>query len=915
MVPSIAHLSKRLPSAVAGLLAFAAVVAGCQPETLPSTKVSEAKDVEAVPDVTPVDAVAGDVAEVDQQAADVAEVAGPECVQDGDCAAKAGPCQLAACVKDKCALAQKPATAACDDGDPCTVGDACNSAGACVPGTLPPKCDDDNACTSDSCVPKTGCVHAKKSSGPCEDGDKCTDGDHCLDGICKSGANDLCPCHVDADCAPKANWCTGPLVCNKSGKVNKCEPSGAGVVCTDPNPLDCKGVVCDPAAPELAKACTETVLKDGANCNDGIDCTMNDKCAAGECKFDANLCDCLTTQQCVKKYNTPGNLCKNKHFCDVDHVCKPLPDVVCPAADLGACATVTCNEATGKCEPTPIKAQPLACDDGNACTEGDHCAYPVGGVYSGQCVSGKDLCLCTSNADCAVKEDGDMCNGTLYCDKLTGTCQVNPATVVQCPTANDTVCQKTVCNKKTGLCDEVPSEWLKENCPPGTAGCGVYIKLPEGATPVYKGCEDGNPCTASSTCLAGQCTTEPTSYICGCSKDSDCASLGDKCKGSFYCNVESGKCQLNPATAVVCPASADSQCAKNVCDPKTGACKPEPIAKGDAYVPCEDGNACTKFDWCDLQGQCQSGQNHCICQTDADCAAKEDGNPCNGTLYCNKAAGKCQLNPATVVYCSPLFDTACRANKCQIATGKCAMVSRSDKSLCDDGNVCTASDSCLAGVCVGGANLCECDSSNDCSKKEDGNLCNGTLFCDLAAVPHKCKVNPATVVTCPSGQNTACMLNTCTPATGACAMAPHPQLFAQCDDGNPCTAGDVCVAGVCTGSANLCKCVLDSECAPLDDGDPCNGKLYCDKSAPPFACKTLPGSPIVCSGSGECIQSTCSPSTGTCTTVAVPGACDDGNPCTFDACTGTCSHSVIDDGVTPCSPGSPDKVCVAGQCK
>jgi len=243
------------------------------------------------------------------------------------------------------------------------------------------------------------------------------------------------------------------------------------------------------------------------------------------------------------------------------------------------------------------------------------------------------------------------------------------------------------------------------------------------------------------------------------------------------------------------------------------------------------------------------------------------------------------------------------------------MVARSDNSLCDDGNPCTASDSCQQGACVSGPNVCECASSNDCSKKEDGDLCNGTLYCDLTVVPHKCTVNPATVVSCPAGQNTACMLNTCKPATGACAMAPHPQLFALCDDGNPCTAGDVCMAGMCTASANLCSCVLDSDCGPLDDGNPCNGKLYCEKSAAPFVCKTLPGSPIVCSGGGECSQSACNPTSGTCVTVAVPGACDDGNPCTFDACSGTCSHAVIDDGATPCAPGSPEKVCVAGQCK
>jgi cysteine-rich repeat protein len=48
---------------------------------------------------------------------------------------------------------------ACDDGNPCNGVETCNTAtGQCVPGT-PLNCNDGNACTDDSCIPQTGCVH------------------------------------------------------------------------------------------------------------------------------------------------------------------------------------------------------------------------------------------------------------------------------------------------------------------------------------------------------------------------------------------------------------------------------------------------------------------------------------------------------------------------------------------------------------------------------------------------------------------------------------------------------------------------------------------------------------------------------------------------------------------------------------
>src|SRR5205085_466816 len=76
----------------------------------------------------------------------------------------------------------------CDDDQFCTVGDTCG-AGACIGGCAP-NCDDDNACTTDSCNEETdSCAAAPVEDGlTCDDGVFCTIDDVCHSGTCVGGA-------------------------------------------------------------------------------------------------------------------------------------------------------------------------------------------------------------------------------------------------------------------------------------------------------------------------------------------------------------------------------------------------------------------------------------------------------------------------------------------------------------------------------------------------------------------------------------------------------------------------------------------------------------------------------------------------------------------------------------------------------
>ncbi len=154
----------------------------------------------------------------------------------------------------------------------------------------------------------------------------------------------------------------------------------------------------------------------------------------------------------------------------------------------------------------------------------------------------------------------------------------------------------------------------------------------------------------------------------------------------------------------------------------------------------------------------------------------EDG--CTSDVQCDDG------NPCTDDACGP--------------SGACESVPNT--APCDDGNACTADDVCIGGVCTGGTNSCSCETTADCAIHEDGDACNGTLVCDPSSL---CVVDPATVVTCPTDQDTDCSKSTCVPATGECQLAPVATGTA-CDDSDTCTDGDHCRAGECVGGVELC---------------------------------------------------------------------------------------------------------------
>ena len=482
------------------------------------------------------------------------------------------------------------------------------------------------------------------------------------------------------------------------------------------------------------------------------------------------------------------------------------------------------------------------CDDGNPETKGDKCVL-------GACVAGTDTSICAENADCDAKEDGNVCNGTLYCDKLSQKCAVNKATIISCPTANDTACDKSTCNAGSGKCE---------------------LKSAKNGTP----CDDGDKCTAGDICLFGECSAGQQ-YSCVCKTNADCVTEddGDLCNGVAFCNQATKKCEPNPISVVQCQSVDDTACLINACQPKTGKCgmlptgevvkvcdlgaagtakacrfaaKP-PAAATVTNIPCEDGDSCTQGDRCQA-GKCSPGPDTCPCKSAADCLVEDDGDLCNGVPTCNVTTGKCDLLALTKpVYCSKADDTACVANQCDPKSGACGLAPRNFGKTCDDGQVCTIGEVCgLDGTCIGGKPN-TCDDKDACTQDKCASpTATSTGGCEH---PPLC------------GDGNLCTVDQCDGKTGKCTFSTGLMDGKTCPgDGNGCTINDACGKGVCAAGPTV-KCSLPTkacEAASCLSTGPTTFQCIVQDAKDGAACDD--GEP--CRINDRCKAGTCSPGDG-----------------------------------------------------
>ncbi len=724
------------------------------------------------------------------------------------------------------------------------------------------------------CQPGDGCF-----LDPCQDNGDCLSGwcvEHMGDDVCTQTCSEECPpgwsCKKLADTDPDVVF-----VC-VSDHASLCKPCAAGT--------DCQGLG-GTEGPCLQYGGEGSFC--GGGCATDDDCPWGFSCSEAvtvggvstvQCVADAGSCPC-TDKAVELSLSTPCQITSEFGTCPGQRVCTEDGLTDCDALVPGA---ESCNGIDDDCdgdvdEPTleQGKLREL-CDDDNDCTE--------------------DLCLGETGCEHAALQ-GDECKDG------------NPCTIAD-------HCEAGLCIGKQVDCDD-DNPCTDDACDE-SGGCVYEDNVAK--------CDDGDPCTVADQCEATECAG--VSVPCDCQENGDCGALedGDQCNGTLVCDVSvlPYQCAVDPATVIVCPepTGADAPCLESQCDPQSGTCSLVAANEGGA---CSDGDACTINDLCQA-GVCKPGVaancndgNPC---TDESCVAEtgcahtpndmlcNDGDTCTTGDQCSE--GECVASG--VLDCDDGND--CTDDSCVAGVGCQHAVNDAD---CDDGNACTVGEHCLSGKCVAAGSLV-CNDDNVCT----ADSCSPEDGCLFVMVDGDCSDgDPCTVADycfqgqCVSGGQQDCDdKNPCTDDACEQGLCVHLANAGECSDGNECTVGDHCAEGLCAYAA-LADCNDDNVCttdscspgdgclhllnsAPCDDGDLCTTGDKCHLG------DCTPGGAFTCNDGNPCTDDACDAEAG-CTFTPNSDDCDDGNACTVDD---ICSAGVCKGGVAvQCNDSNPctDDVC------
>ena len=519
----------------------------------------------------------------------------------------------------------------CNDSNSCTT-DSCNTVSGCahtpITGCLScsvaADCNDNNPCTIDTCTGGV-CGNAVVTNGTqCNDGNLCNGIETCQSGICTAGTalvcNDTNPCTTDS-CLP-ASGCTGTAVPNGTacpdGNLCNGNETCVGGACTAGTTLVCNdGNPCTTDSCDVLAGCRAVAVANGTTCSDGNVCNGNETCTNGACNpgtpvtcDDANPCtvdSCSALFGCTSLPVLNGTGCSDANACNGAEICQSgvcAPGLPLNCNDGNACTTDSCNPATGcqnlvlpGCRSCSVVAD---CNDGNACT-------------SDVCVSG--ACVNTIFPDGTTCSDGNVCNGNEICGG--GACLAG--TPLVCNDGN--VCTTDVCSPTLG-CQVTPVA-NGTPCPDtdacnGAEICVSAVCIP-GTAPV---CNDNNPCTVDTCDTLLGCRNIPSldGTLCG---DSDI------CNGVEVC--QSANC--TSGTPLVC--NDGNPCTDDSCNPTTGCTFTNNTAPCDDGLFCTVGELCGGGTCLTgIPRDCSSADNQCnvgVCNEGADAcqpAAANEGGTC-----------------------------------------------------------------------------------------------------------------------------------------------------------------------------------------------------------------------------------------------------------------------------------------------
>ena len=170
-------------------------------------------------------------------------------------------------------------------------------------------------------------------------------------------------------------------------------------------------------------------------------------------------------------------------------------------------------------------------------------------------------------------------------------------------------------------------------------------------------------------------------------------------------------------------------------------------------------------------------------------------------------------------------DTACtnQCMACNLAGSLGTCSAKANNTACNDGSLCTQTDTCQAGTCTG-TNPVVCTAQDQCHvagtcaaatgicsnpAKANGTTCNDGSLCTQTDTCQAGTCTGTNPVVC-TAQDQCHVAGTCAAGTGICSN-PAKANGTTCNDGSLCTQTDTCQAGTCTGT-NPVVCVAQDQC-------------------------------------------------------------------------------------------------------